>query len=124
VVRVDVTPVAEPAQPLVRDELADLGVDVKAEGVELEPAGAVEPIAGLGEDPHVLGVRVPVRPSRGFDEMPPDRGRRRVDDDLVVGEQVGVGGREVGRPVDVARQRLGGELAAGGEEGVPDAGGR
>jgi len=48
----------------------------------------------------ILGIGVPSRPSVRFDDMCPDPLTRRIDDQGIVGEQLGFFRLEAGRPVD------------------------
>jgi hypothetical protein len=86
-------------------EFVDGAVDVRAEGDPVEGHARAEQPAG-GVDRDVAGVNIPVRPGGGVDEVLPDLGRGRGDDDVVVSKEVGLLGHDALRPVDVRRAVL------------------
>jgi hypothetical protein len=92
--------VAVPSQALVHDILVHFAFDRQAERGPAEHRAVAEyRIPALDFD--LLGVGVPGRPSARFDDMCPDPLTRRVDEQLIVGEQVGLLRLEAGRPMDV-----------------------
>src|SRR5258707_14875477 len=92
--------VAVPSQALVQYILVHFAFDRQAERGPPEHRAVPEHrIPALYFD--ILGVGVPGRPPARFDDMCPDPLTRRIDDQVIGGEQVGLLWLEAGRAVDV-----------------------
>src|SRR6202041_3999730 len=90
--------VAEPTEALVGHVFVHLALDAQAEGSPTKHRAVREQLFPA-LDLNVLRVGVPTRPPAGVNQMAPDPRTGCVDDQLIVGEQVGFGGREAGGPV-------------------------
>jgi hypothetical protein len=92
--------VAIPAQALVQYEFVHGAFDGQAEGRPTEHRAVPEDrITTLDLDS--LRVGIPQWPSLHVDDMSPNAFTRRINDQVVVGEQVSLFRLEAGSPVDV-----------------------
>src|ERR1700722_3316981 len=92
--------IAVPSQALIHYILVHCAFDRQAERGPPEYRAVPEHrIPALDFD--ILGVGVPARPPGRFDDMCPDPLTRCIDDQIIVGEQVGLLRLEACRPVDV-----------------------